>query len=45
MLGWDADDTYYSVRAIERVLPPGVRWQDALMAEMYGATEKIRVAI
>ena len=34
-----ADDTYYSVRAIERILPPRVRWQDALMAEMYGATE------
>ena len=27
--------TYYEARAIDKVLPKGVRWQDAMMAEMY----------
>jgi hypothetical protein len=28
-------DSYYNVRAIERVLPRGVDWRDALQAEIY----------
>ena len=28
-------DSYYKVRAIERVLPQGVQWREALMDEMY----------
>jgi hypothetical protein len=28
-------DSYYGVRALERVLPQGVQWRDALMEEMY----------
>jgi phthalate 4,5-dioxygenase oxygenase subunit len=30
-----ADDTYYDLRAIERVLPEGAWWADALRDEMY----------
>jgi phthalate 4,5-dioxygenase oxygenase subunit len=28
-------ESYYHVRAIERILPPNVKWRDALMDEMY----------
>ncbi len=27
--------SYYNVRAIERLLPPGVQWRDAILDEMY----------
>ena len=27
-------DSYYRVRAIERIVPPGVQWRDALLPEM-----------
>jgi phthalate 4,5-dioxygenase oxygenase subunit len=30
-----ADDSYYNLRAIEKVLPDGVYWADALKDEMY----------
>ena len=29
-----ANDAYYHIRAIEEVLPAGVRWQDALLSKM-----------
>ena len=29
------DDAYYNLRAIERILPEGVYWADALKDEMY----------
>jgi len=30
-----ADTSYYDIRAVERVLPPGVNWLEALKDEMY----------
>jgi hypothetical protein len=27
--------SYYGIRAIERVVPPGVKWRDAILEEMY----------
>ena len=30
-----ADASYYDIRAVERVLPPGVNWLQALKDEMY----------
>ena len=30
-----ADTSYYDIRAVERVLPPGVNWLQALKDEMF----------
>ena len=30
-----ADESYYDIRAIERLLPPGTNWMEALKEEMY----------
>lgn len=30
-----ADDSYYDIRAIERVLPPDTQWLEALKDQMY----------
>jgi phthalate 4,5-dioxygenase len=36
--------SYYQARAIERILPQGVAWRDALLAEMYATPEPVAAA-
>jgi phthalate 4,5-dioxygenase len=38
------DTSYYQVRAIEQVLPKGVAWRDALLPEMYPASQPLAAA-
>ena len=39
-----ADTSYYNARAVEQVLPKGVAWRDALLSEMYPASEPLAAA-
>ena len=39
-----ADTSYYRARAVERILPKGVEWRDALLSEMYPGAEPMAVA-
>ena len=39
-----ADTSYYHARAVERILPKGVGWRDALLSEMYSGAEPMAVA-
>jgi phenylpropionate dioxygenase-like ring-hydroxylating dioxygenase large terminal subunit len=36
--------SYYQARAIERILPQGVAWRDALLPEMYATPEPVAAA-
>jgi phthalate 4,5-dioxygenase len=36
--------SYYPARAVERILPKGVAWRDALLPEMYPRAEPVAVA-
>ena len=38
------DTSYYNARAVEQVLPKGVAWRDALLSEMYPASEPLAAA-
>jgi hypothetical protein len=38
------DTSYYQTRAIERILPQGVAWRDALLPEMYVTSEPMAAA-
>jgi phthalate 4,5-dioxygenase len=38
------DTSYYQARAIERILPQGVAWRDALLREMYATPEPMAAA-
>ena len=38
------DTSYYQARAIERILPQGVAWRDALLPEMYAIPEPVAAA-
>ena len=38
------DTSYYQARAIERILPQGVAWRDALLPEMYATPEPMAAA-
>jgi len=39
-----ADTSYYNARAVEQILPQGVAWRDALLSEMYPASEPLAAA-
>ncbi|HEX9867801.1 MAG TPA: hypothetical protein VGC99_04280, partial [Candidatus Tectomicrobia bacterium] len=38
------DTSYYQARAVERILPKGVEWRDALLPEMYPGAEPVSAA-
>jgi hypothetical protein len=38
------DTSYYQARAIEKILPRGVAWRDALLSEMYPTPEPMAAA-
>ncbi|MDQ3830046.1 MAG: hypothetical protein M3361_12220, partial [Candidatus Tectomicrobia bacterium] len=38
------DTSYYQARAVERILPKGVQWREALLPEMYPGAEPVAVA-
>ena len=38
------DTSYYQARAIEKILPRGIAWRDALLPEMYPTIEPMAAA-
>lgn len=38
------DTSYYQARAVERILPNGVEWREALLPEMYPGEEPVIAA-
>jgi phthalate 4,5-dioxygenase len=38
------DTSYYQARAVERILPKGVQWREALLPEMYPGAEPVAAA-
>jgi hypothetical protein len=40
-----ADASYYSVRAVERIIPEGTAWRDVLLPLMYPEGEKVAVPV
>jgi phthalate 4,5-dioxygenase len=38
------DTSYYQARAVERILPKGVQWREALLPEMYPGAEPVAIA-